>query len=196
MKPQRLGVPTEFPQHGESKRSLVLQRSTTPRRSVFTIKSGGGFLENPCKLWVKLGKILVNHGINSDKPDKPPLKFCRIKIFHEEWATLMFFSYENWTWNGYKVCRKICRCGKIAMQITAVQAVHFMYISLYAHRRASGRNRRGTVYIYICIHCTIQDTWQYTPFKPHAGKVTLTEEDASELQKGWSKNKIYIYIYT
>ena len=58
----------EFPQHGESKRSLVPQRSTTPRSEVFfTRKSGWGFLENPCKLWVKLGKNLVNYGINSEK---------------------------------------------------------------------------------------------------------------------------------
>ena len=32
-----------------------------------TRKSGGGFLENPCQLWDKLGKILVNYGINSEK---------------------------------------------------------------------------------------------------------------------------------
>ena len=73
--------------------------------------------------------------------------------------------------------------------------VHIIYIHSDVH--VAETDAEPCIYIYdICIHCTIQDTLQYTPFKPHAGlKKLWPKKIRDRTPKGVIQEQdIYIYI--
>ena len=72
--------------------------------------------------------------------------------------------------------------------------VHIIYIHSDVH--VAETDAEPCIYIYdICIHCTIQDTLQYTPFKPACGsEETLTEEDTRPNSQRGDPRTRYIYI--